>query len=477
MFKFWKIGQQDNQTPKKAPQPTPISFKLSGTTELFPGLSENDVAELLPAFKAINTRVGGKLFTADDLNDRLFIIDTGQVQLERHGQKQPHQYGPGTWFSDINFFNPEPRQASAQITEAGQILSLEAEAFHELPLALQFYFTQRLQQLASSELMEFREQQAVIAQLNRELIDTLYLARTKHGVGFATTPVVKQIFSKVTALPVASLSLLNKVLDPETNQEEIVELVSTDPALTATLLRAVNSPIYGFQSKISSVSHAIVLLGHNNVYQIVLGESLRHSLPDTPLFASIHYRTIEISRFAFHIAQVLNATNPSEAATLGLLNDVGLIVSELLKTYNPSLSLLFDFIESGELAAELLKGWKIPSSICESLRYRSYPEFALPEKIPEEVRSRVAVLYLARRLHLRIHRPENELPALFTQDYINVVSHNTLTEDQLLHDHILPRLNAQRQFMPRGMVIALEKMDKLKNLNEPKRPTRRLKSK
>ena len=49
--------------------------------------------------------------------------------------------------------------------------------------------------------------------------------------------------------------------DPQSSSQQIAKLISRDQVLSAKVLKMVNSPIYGFPGRISTIQHALVLLG------------------------------------------------------------------------------------------------------------------------------------------------------------------------------------------------------------------------
>ena len=65
--------------------------------------------------------------------------------------------------------------------------------------------------------------------------------------------------------------------DPDVKR--IVRLISNDVGLSASVLKAVNSPYYGLRSKISSIQQAVALLGLKNIGTLVMGLALRASAP------------------------------------------------------------------------------------------------------------------------------------------------------------------------------------------------------
>jgi HD-like signal output (HDOD) protein len=64
-------------------------------------------------------------------------------------------------------------------------------------------------------------------------------------------------------IPVMLKKLLEAFNDPRLSLNDIAGLVSNDPALTASLLKAVNSPVFGFAGRVTSITQTLLLLGLN----------------------------------------------------------------------------------------------------------------------------------------------------------------------------------------------------------------------
>lgn len=58
--------------------------------------------------------------------------------------------------------------------------------------------------------------------------------------------------------------------DPNTSTQQIAKLISRDQVLSAKVLKMVNSPIYGFPGRISTIQHALVLLGFNVIKGLII---------------------------------------------------------------------------------------------------------------------------------------------------------------------------------------------------------------
>ena len=84
--------------------------------------------------------------------------------------------------------------------------------------------------------------------------------------------------NKLPTLPSIAIRLLNAVKNKETGLKEIGEILATDPTLSAEVLRAVNSHFYSLSNKITSVPHAVNLLGSQTVKSLALSFSLVKNL-------------------------------------------------------------------------------------------------------------------------------------------------------------------------------------------------------
>lgn len=58
---------------------------------------------------------------------------------------------------------------------------------------------------------------------------------------------------------------------------KVTQIISDDPLITANLLHLANSPFYGFSSEIKTVNQALVLLGVNNVKNMIIADYARNN--------------------------------------------------------------------------------------------------------------------------------------------------------------------------------------------------------
>ena len=133
-------------------------------------------------------------------------------------------------------------------------------------------------------------------------------------------------------LPAVVTRVMQTVNNPETSAEDLNRLISLDQSLSSKLLRIVNSSYYGFPKRISTVTHAVVILGFNTVRNLVLGvstfELLTQRRPSTAGLNRTRYweHSVAVAVGASLLAakkRPRTRTFVEEAFLCGLLHDVG----------------------------------------------------------------------------------------------------------------------------------------------------------
>src|SRR3954466_6805144 len=76
------------------------------------------------------------------------------------------------------------------------------------------------------------------------------------------------------SLPAIAMQVLDLAQKADVDIGEIARIISKDPALSSKILRTVNSSFYGRSQAVSTISHALVILGLQSVKTLVLGFSL-----------------------------------------------------------------------------------------------------------------------------------------------------------------------------------------------------------
>ncbi len=138
------------------------------------------------------------------------------------------------------------------------------------------------------------------------------------------------------AIPALPLQVLQLCRDERTTAQRIGDVISKDPSFVAKLLNVANSSFYGgSRHKVTTVTHAVTLLGMNSIATLAFCFSLYRDLRKKGGGAFDHthfwHRCILASLAAKILAKRVRVTNEEEMFLAGLLQDLGvLVMSEAL---------------------------------------------------------------------------------------------------------------------------------------------------
>jgi two-component system, cell cycle response regulator len=132
------------------------------------------------------------------------------------------------------------------------------------------------------------------------------------------------------SLPAIALQVLQLAQREDVDISEIARAISKDPALSGKILKTVNSSFYGRAQAVSTISHALVILGLQSVKSLVLGFTLVKSLGGGrgKGFKHLQYwrRSIYAATAARSAAAKALLVQQEEAFLAALLQDIGMLV-------------------------------------------------------------------------------------------------------------------------------------------------------
>jgi HD-like signal output (HDOD) protein len=125
------------------------------------------------------------------------------------------------------------------------------------------------------------------------------------------------------SLPGVAFELLRQFRESEVDLKETSEIIQKDPALSASVLRFVNSAAFGIRREITSITHAISLLGLNAIRTLALSFSLVRGLRSTDHKGFDYTRFWQRSLLSGMAARALGSTK-------GVTDREGLFLAGLL---------------------------------------------------------------------------------------------------------------------------------------------------
>lgn len=122
----------------------------------------------------------------------------------------------------------------------------------------------------------------------------------------------------------------------------IASLITRDVSLSAAILKTINSPFYGLKTEIDSIKKAVLLLGINNVANLVTAMSVKNMLKGN---ASIVLGTFwesasNVANISLLLANRFYFSNPDGFYALGLFHDCGIPMLALKYNNYPEVLLL-----------------------------------------------------------------------------------------------------------------------------------------
>ena len=193
--------------------------------------------------------------------------------------------------------------------------------------------------------------------------------------------------SHLPSLPAVALRVLELARRDDTGVADIAKVISRDPALSAKVLRTVNSSFYGLPMQVSTINHAATLLGLQSIKTLALGFSLASSLNANRSQGFDYNRFWRQSIFAAVASRLLAKTCGSklreEAFVAGLLSDIGSLVmhrvlgaeyDELLEATKGDQTELvrlsrkkFD-LDHAQVGGMIAEFWKLPPLLTDPIR-------------------------------------------------------------------------------------------------------------
>jgi len=193
---------------------------------------------------------------------------------------------------------------------------------------------------------------------------------------------------EIPTLPSIATAIMEKTLNDNVNAKQIAKIVEMDQALAAKVLKIANSPFYRRIKEISTIRGAVVLLGLNVLKSIVLSISVIN------LFNEKSKNALDLFKFWQHsiacavcakaIAKKIFPASAEDAFVVGLLHDLGKVVSDQILCKNGEYREVLEAMDRGnmdileleqhivgidhaELGKHLMEKWNIPSILCESV--------------------------------------------------------------------------------------------------------------
>lgn len=429
--------------------------KMTSDHEWFkalPGIHEKILIGLYNVGALKNLASGDVLFREGERDRTIHLLLKGSLRLLKRSGSMARQVAvcqPGDVLCESMFFASSGTLTAAVATQASVVLSFPETLLDTLDPSLSAFLTKKLIDTYQRRLQEhMARQESLLAHCE---FMTRFARRSivERTQDYTQSEMIVGMLKKVPQLPMYASRLAHMLLDAKVSAKDVAALAKNDPSLVSAVLKRVNSAYYNWQKKISDFQHAVILLGFNQVYQLVIADGLRRTMPNTPPFRALHNHSVVISHMAYEIAQLVNRQHASMLSTVALLHDIGKSVLLLMKKQNPKLSVLIDLLDSAKLGSLLLQEWNIPENVCRAVEMQDYPIFSPPDQIPADARLLVAILDVSHQCAEVIQgAPRENLWKPYDEEWLRVLNLRVKDVESLARDHLRPSLEKKGGALP-----------------------------
>lgn len=220
-----------------------------------------------------------------------------------------------------------------------------------------------------------------------------------------TQQLATKALDSLPTLPIVALQIGEVVHSNKASVAHVAEILRTDPATSAKLLKLVNSPYFGIPGGVSDVARAIPFVGFNTLYQLVLSITVLDALDARaagfdPKVLWLHSLTVATA--ARELAAELRFNDGGVCFTAGLLHDMGKIA--LAKIEPEKLAKVFASMrdeglsmtdaeakhglpEHDRVGSRLAKQWRFPATLATPIeQHHTIHKVEVRDKLPPNLR-------------------------------------------------------------------------------------------
>ena len=201
----------------------------------------------------------------------------------------------------------------------------------------------------------------------------------------------------IPTLPTVALRVMEITANPNSSANDLMAVISPDISLTTKVLKIANSPFFGLTRKVSSLQHAVTILGFKEIRNLVLSSVAFDSFKDLKQDGAFDINKFWKHSFycalaAKNIAVDLKVES-GELFVAGLVHDIGKLVMYI--TFPTDFMMQLEVMDTvkikytsfeaeksifgmthDDIGMMLLKKWIFPEAILTAVGYHHRPQEA-----------------------------------------------------------------------------------------------------
>jgi HD-like signal output (HDOD) protein len=205
----------------------------------------------------------------------------------------------------------------------------------------------------------------------------------------ADSAVALQKLRGLPPLSATTTRILSQTLDSDSSMADLEHIFRSDPSLTTNLLMTANSAAFSGRSRISTILHALSILGLDRVRSLAMAVTMSRYIkatipPRTKAVEHVWTHAVATAVIAEQLGKFSNLTSSSVLYTAGLMHDMGRLglLASIREPYQHFLGTEFLNIKESEeqeiqifgishtAAGEyLLHTWELPQALSDCCRH------------------------------------------------------------------------------------------------------------
>lgn len=206
---------------------------------------------------------------------------------------------------------------------------------------------------------------------------------------------------ELPTLPTVAMEVMALTSNPDSAINDIVNVIQNDPSITTKILKIANSSFYGMRQRIDTINRALVILGMNEVNNLVTSVAVFKTFPvktDKPTFDRLKFweHCAVTGEVAKAMSVKMGMKLMGTVFTAGLLHDIGKIIldeyfhDEFNTAYELSYEKKIPLYEAEkeifgvthpQIGGWVAEKWKLPNNLIDAIMYHHKPVRSLNHKV------------------------------------------------------------------------------------------------
>lgn len=189
---------------------------------------------------------------------------------------------------------------------------------------------------------------------------------------------------ELPTLSTVAMKLSRLLMDINISAKDVADVIQYDQAIVTKLLKMVNSAFFGFSNKVSSVQHALMLLGFNTVRNAIIAIDVINAMKTKKKIKGFDMsdfwrHAIGVAVISRHLDQEAGRHFREDVFTAGIIHDIGKIVmahyfsdrfQAVLETMQGEQINFWDAehrhfpMNHADVGVQLARRWHLPETMC-----------------------------------------------------------------------------------------------------------------